>query len=304
MEQTNINPALGLHLPAINTLSQPERSNYTVSVVIPAHNEEDTIEQAVTSARDGLAHLGTQGEIIVAASACEDRTADRAEGAGADVLLAPIGKGSAVRSGIQSASGDIICLLDADFEYFGKTPIVAELVEPILMGVSDATISDLYWRPLYPQMWLFGFFAPVAGWLFPELLPKCGSTPWSGQRAAKAELWPDPDTLPDGFTVDLAILLHWNESAPRLRPIISDDWVNPQRPKPHLMAEELDLLCETAVRLGRIDRRDTHLLKQWYAEIHEILATYDPDRDEPGDFERMILNESRARLPLQTRHTN
>jgi hypothetical protein len=71
------------------------------------------------------------------------------------------------------------------------------------MAEGLSAISDLYWRPLYPQMWLHAFFAPLAGMLFPEVLPKCGSTPWSGQRAALRELW--PSELPDDFTVDLEL---------------------------------------------------------------------------------------------------
>jgi hypothetical protein len=121
-----------------------------------------------------------------------------------------------------------VCLIDGDLRYFGDRPLVTILVEPILHGIAGACITDLYWRPIYPQMWLYGFFAPVAGCLFPELLPKAGSTPWSGQRVATRELW--PESLPDGFTVDLEILLHWNRHALRLRPVLADDWVNPRRP--------------------------------------------------------------------------
>jgi glucosyl-3-phosphoglycerate synthase len=155
-------------------------------------------------------------------------------------------------------------------------------------------VSDLYWRPLYPQLWLCGFFAPLAGSLFPELLPKVGSTPWSGQRAAKRHLW--PNSLPEGFTMDLALLLHWNEHALRMRPVLADDWVNPQRPKPDLMRQELDLLVTRAVDRGRIEPDAAGRLDGWFETAHGLMAAYDPDRDDPQEFETRLLDASLAAL--------
>lgn len=291
MDRPTIDPALGLDLKAERTVTQRTAS---VSVIIPAHNEEETISEVVGEAFRSLKVLNVAGDVTVSASGCSDRTVERAERSGARVVLAPTGKGAAISAGLAATNGTIVCLIDGDFRYFGEPPLAALLAEPILRGVADACVSDLYWRPLYPQLWLQGFFAPVAGFLFPDLLPKVGSTPWSGQRAAVRELW--PNELPEGFTVDLALLLHWNQHAKLLRPILSDDWVNPQRPKPELMHQELKVLIDEARRQERISEDRVAPLHNWYEDAHTLMASYRPDKDDPQIFEQHVLKESRRSL--------
>jgi glycosyltransferase involved in cell wall biosynthesis len=266
-------------------------------VIIPAHNEEATIAEVVTESRRGIELLGATGEVLVSASGCTDATADRAIEAGARVVIAPIGKGEAVKQGLRSSTGEIVCLVDGDVQYFGDEPLAAILVRPILHGIADATITDLYWRPLYPQMWLHAFFAPLAGVLFPEMLPKCGSTPWSGQRAALRHLW--PAVLPDDFTVDLEILMNWNDRALRLRPILADDWVNPQRPKTDLMEGELKVIVQHALQDDRLDADAVPAVERWFSAAHHLMATYRPDHDDPQAFERLLLSRSTTELHRQ-----
>jgi glucosyl-3-phosphoglycerate synthase len=289
-----IDPALGMDLVPAQTLT---RQDAHVSIIIPAHNEAETVAEVVSDCRRSLDILGVQGEVIVSASGCTDSTADVAKDAGAHVIEAPIGKGNAIREGLRAASGDVICLVDGDIRYFGNPPLAAILVDPILRGVADATVADLYWRPLYPQMWLFGFFTPVASLLFPEMLTKVGSTPWSGQRAARRELW--PEDLPENFTVDLAILLHWNRHALRLRPILTDDWMNPQRPKADLMSEELELLIATGLAEQRVTPSAVPALRHWYEAAHRLMATYQHGSDDPQEFERHLLLDSLTELAGQ-----
>ena len=291
MELPSIDPALGLNLVPARTL---EKNFGVVSVVIPAHNEAATVAEVITECRRGLEILGADGEVIVSASGCTDNTAEVAVDAGAKVVTAPLGKGSAIKAGLAGADGDIICLIDGDIQYFGDRPLVTILVEPIIHGIADATITDLYWRPLYPQMWLHAFFAPLAGALFPEMLPKCGSTPWSGQRAAVRALW--PSEMPDDFTVDLALLTHWNSEALRLRPVIADDWINPQRPKSDLMPREFELVVNHAVQRGRVDASALPSLRKWFAAAHHMMAAYSPDVDDPQQFEQRLLHDSLTEL--------
>lgn len=287
----HIDPALGLDLKPERTLPTQERS---VTVLIPAHNEEGTVSNVVQEARRSLSALSVPGRIIVAASACTDDTSDMAASAGAEVIETPLGKGAALRVGLADTTSDIVCIVDADVQYFGSPPLVELLVQPILNGIADAVISDLYWRPLYPQLWLYGFFAPLAGRIFPELLPRVGSTPWSGQRAALRHLW--PTDLPDGFTVDLELLLHWNQHATNLRPVIADDWVNPQRPKPDLMEREFHLLIAHAIKAGRMTLDDQPRYDTWFAGIRRRMADYKHGEDAPHEFEQFILRAALSDL--------
>lgn len=131
--------------------------------------------------------------------------------------------------------------------------------------------------------------------LFPEMLPKVGNTPWSGQRAAVRALW--PAKLPPDFTSDLALLLHWNRHALRLRPVLADDWMNPQRPKPDLMHGELQVLLDAAIADSRIDDAARGPLLAWYDEVHHLMAQYQPDSDDPQAFEQRILRQAIRALP-------
>lgn len=264
----------------------------TVSVVIPAHDEEATIARVVAECHRGLDLLGVAGEVVVSASGCTDDTAGEAGGAGATVVTAPLGKGAAIMAGYRRSTGDVVCLVDGDLEYYGETPLVTLLVDPILHGIADACIANLYWRPIYPDQWLHGFFAPLAGHLFPELLPKAGSTPWSGQRAALRDLW--PEALPEDFTADLALLLHWNLRTSRLRPVLTDDWFNPIRPKPEQLAMDYHLLVRTAIREGRIDASARSSLDAWFRTVQRLVDGYRHGQDDPVEYERRLLAESLA----------
>jgi len=293
-ERARIDPALGLDLVERRTLAGLPGAS--VAVVIPAHNEAATVAEVVTDAHRAFAGLPiTRHEVIVSASGCTDDTAAVSRAAGARVIEAAAGKGRAILAGVAATQADIICLIDGDLRYYGDEPLAASLLRPILSGIADATISDLYWRPLYPQLWLYGFFAPVVGRLFPEMLPKAGNTPWSGQRAAVRALW--PAELPHDFTSDLALLLHWNKHALRLRPVIADDWMNPQRPKPDLMHDELQVLWDAAVADERVDEAARGPLFAWYDEVHHLMAQYRPDSDDPQAFERQILRQATRALP-------
>jgi hypothetical protein len=288
MNEPVIAPAVGLELAPDRTL--PSRHGAFVSIVIPAHNEAATVGEVVAAARQGLEVLHADGEVIVSASGCTDATAAAATAAGAAVVHAPIGKGRAICAGVNASRGDVICLLDGDLRYLGASPLAAGLIDPILAGTVDATIADLYHRPVYPHLWLYGFYLPLTGRAFPELLPKAGTTPWSGQRAAVRELW--PGTLRPDFTVDLELTLHWNDTGARLRPVIGDDWIGPPRPKPDLIHAEFSLLAGHAVGRGRVPPSQLPGLRRWFGMAHSMMARYKPGADDVVPFEDSLLAES------------
>jgi glucosyl-3-phosphoglycerate synthase len=299
VSRPRIDPALGLDIVQNRTLRRDESAS--VSVVIPAHNEAERITQSVIDALGGLGRLGGSGhEVIVAASGCTDNTAELAAAAGAKVVEAPIGKGAAMHAGALASTGEVICLIDGDLRYYGDPPLVPLLVDPILHGIADATISNLYWRPLYPQMWLHGFFVPLMGVLFPEILPKVGPTPWSGQRAVRRELW--PTELPNGFTSDVTLLMHWNQHALRMTSVVTDDWSHPQRTdesKEKLMAGELEVILRYAVEQGRMEASEEPNFTRWYDRAHEFMAAYRAGIDDPQEFERRLLTDSMNALRYQ-----
>lgn len=83
----------------------------TVSLVIPAYNEEETIAQVVEEFRREP-HLD---EIVVVDNNCSDRTAELAAAAGARVVQeSRPGYGSALTAGMDAAKGELLVLVEAD----------------------------------------------------------------------------------------------------------------------------------------------------------------------------------------------
>ena len=85
------------------------------SVVVPAFNEERAIGALVAALRSGPAWH----EIIVVDDGSSDATAERAREAGARVVRHPYnkGNGAAVKTGIRSASGDYVLIIDGDGQH-------------------------------------------------------------------------------------------------------------------------------------------------------------------------------------------
>jgi putative flippase GtrA len=87
------------------------------TVVMPAYEEEERVGDSVRAVRTALA--GVDLEIVVADDGSTDRTAERAEAAGATVVRLPQnrGKGAAVRAGVLAATGSVVAFTDVDLAY-------------------------------------------------------------------------------------------------------------------------------------------------------------------------------------------
>jgi len=82
----------------------------SLSVVIPALDEEASVEAAVASARAG----GASVEVLVVDGASSDRTREVAAAAGATVLQSPPCRGAQLDLGARRASGEWLVFLHAD----------------------------------------------------------------------------------------------------------------------------------------------------------------------------------------------
>jgi glycosyltransferase involved in cell wall biosynthesis len=87
----------------------------TVSIVVPAFNEAESIASVVGALREAAPWR----EIIVVDDGSTDATGERAEGAGAVVVRHPynLGNGAAVKNGIRRAAGDYVLIVDADGQH-------------------------------------------------------------------------------------------------------------------------------------------------------------------------------------------
>jgi glycosyltransferase involved in cell wall biosynthesis len=163
-----------------------------VSVVIPAFNEEDGIGAVVTELRA----RPPRREVLVVDDGSSDRTAERAEAAGARVVRHPYnkGNGAAVKTGIREATGDAILLMDADGQHDPEDAL--RLVEKV--GVYDLVIGA---RSARDQKLVRAVgnavFQTLASWLTGRDIPDLTS----GFRAARRDRLLDIiHLLPNGFS--------------------------------------------------------------------------------------------------------
>ena len=117
----------------------------SVSVVIPCYNEAGTIEAIVDAV---LASPLPDPELIVVDDGSTDGSAEVIARAVASkvkrVITHPVnrGKGAALRSGFQAATGDIVIVQDADLEYDPRD--YPRLLQPILEDRADVVYGSRF----------------------------------------------------------------------------------------------------------------------------------------------------------------
>jgi glucosyl-3-phosphoglycerate synthase len=132
------------------------KGDQTVSVCIPAHNEESTVGWVIHRLRHFLVDkLGLVDEVIVIDDHSADNTGQVAADAGATVVSAADvlpevagggGKGEALWRSLHVSSGDIVLWCDADISDFGSRFIIG-LLGPLFTDPSISFVKGFYERP-------------------------------------------------------------------------------------------------------------------------------------------------------------
>jgi glucosyl-3-phosphoglycerate synthase len=198
------------------------KAGRTVSVVLPALNEEETIESVI----DSISPLvdGLVDELIVLDSGSTDDTEIRAIAAGARVVSreqalpeVPVrpGKGEALWRSLAATSGDIVVFVDSDL--IDPHPMfVPWLVAPLLTCDGVHLVKSFYRRPLNVRDAGRGPTATgggrvtelVARPLLAALRPELGRLlqPLGGEYAASRELLTSLPFAP-GYGVEIGLLV-------------------------------------------------------------------------------------------------
>ena len=125
--------------------------NKKLSIIVPAYNEENTIQHILNKINEVQLIQDLQKEIIVVNDCSADNTEQKVtEFQQQHPELTIVykkheinkGKGAALRTGFQSATGDFVIVQDADMEYDPNEFNI--LVKPILDGFADVVYGSRF----------------------------------------------------------------------------------------------------------------------------------------------------------------
>ncbi|SDL17418.1 glucosyl-3-phosphoglycerate synthase [Streptomyces indicus] len=208
-------------------LAEKARQGTTVSVVLPALDEEATVGQIVAVIRRELMSPACPlvDELVVIDSGSGDRTAEVAAAAGArvvhrDAILPRIpavpGKGEVLWRSLLVTSGEIVCFVDADLREFSPD-FVSGIVGPLLTEPDVQFVKAMYDRPLGDEAGTGGGARNDQGGRVTELVarpllnlhwPQLAGfvQPLGGEYAARRSLL-ERLPFPVGYGVELGLLV-------------------------------------------------------------------------------------------------
>ncbi|MET8982901.1 glucosyl-3-phosphoglycerate synthase [Streptomyces sp. NPDC004539] len=204
--------------PLHRIMAAKRASGLTVSVVLPALNEEETVGDIVSVIRhDLMLQVPLVDELVVVDSGSTDRTAQVAASAGARVvhrdailprLPAVPGKGEVLWRSLLATTGDIVCFIDADLRDF-SSDFVSGIVGPLLTDPGVDLVKGMYDRPLAGAAGQGGrvtelMARPLLNMHWPQLAGFV--QPLGGEYAARRSLL-EQLPFPVGYGVELGMLV-------------------------------------------------------------------------------------------------
>ncbi|RBY77688.1 glucosyl-3-phosphoglycerate synthase [Geodermatophilus sp. TF02-6] len=203
-------------------LAAKQERDTTVSVVLPALDEERTVGGIVAALRAALVErCPLVDEVVVVDSGSSDRTAEVAAAAGARVVhVASVlpghgtrpGKGEALWKSLHATAGELLVFVDADLIAFDPKFVVG-LLGPLLTDPTVGYVKALYDRPLTTPEGIVPsgggrvtelVARPLLNAFWPELAGFV--QPLSGEYAGRRELLEQVPFV-SGYGVELGLLV-------------------------------------------------------------------------------------------------
>jgi len=182
-----------------------EHEGMTLSVVIPAYNEEGAVKTTVEDVRKSLDPIGIEYEIIVVDDGSSDGTLQEARDTGATVHFNQVnsGYGATLKRGVKAAQYEYVAILDADGTYPARyLPDMLHMCreQDMVVGDRGSAMKNVPFLRKPAKKFLFAFASFLAERKIPDLN--------SGLRVfRKAELIPFLPLLPQNFSFTTTITL-------------------------------------------------------------------------------------------------
>lgn len=175
----------------------------SISIIIPAFNEEEKINNTLTSLLDSGQWMK---EIIVVDDGSTDQTSSmvqkwKSKPVKLIKLKSNRGKAVALQQGVAAARGDILLFVDADLE--NSAAEVKKLVQPIQKNEADMTVA------IFPHS-IHGGFGLVKRFTRWAIYKRTGNKlqePLCGQRALRRKVFQACYQGDKGFGIEVGITL-------------------------------------------------------------------------------------------------
>ena len=180
----------------------------TVSIVLPAYNEEHNIRQAV----EDFFATGVVDEVVVVDNNSRDRTADETRLTRARLVQeSKQGYGNALRRGLREATGDLIIMAEPDGTFVARDVLkLLAYSDDFEMVCGTRTTQELIWEQAN-----MGWFLRQGNWVVAKMvqflfdgpsLSDCGCTMRLTHRTALAKILDEMTVGASHFLPEMVIL--------------------------------------------------------------------------------------------------